>query len=139
MSKLPADATLQYIVNNGLLNKPFDWMSALGKNLRTLPKDRGPYCVRIGISGTGHSPNYRIEPMLEPERTLEDEKATVFDIPDTAHWAYLAARNTAYNGRNHEILVSGLVPENWSTKTSTEKEISDLLLQTWRAPRNSRR
>ncbi len=136
MSKLPPDATLTFILNNGMLRKPSDWLAKVSNNIRALPRDRGPYCVRIGISGTGHSPNYLIEPITEPAKTPEDDKASLFDIPDTAHWAYLAARNTAYSGRNHEILVSGLALESWSTKTTTEREVGALLLRSLNAPRN---
>lgn len=135
MKKLPNDATLEFIINNGLLNKPLEWVSAVSNKMRALPTDRGPYCVRIGVSGTGHSPNYRIEPISKPDRTPEDNGGNVFEIPDTPYWEYLAAINTAYNGRNHETLVSGLVPENWSTQTSTQEEVNRLLLQCWRAPR----
>lgn len=139
MSKLPPDATLSYIVDNGLLNKPSDWLAKVFNLIRALPKDRGPYCVRIGISGTGHSPNYRIEPVDEPELTPEDAHITLGHIPDTPRWAYLAARNTAYNGRNHEVLVSGLIPDHWSTKATTEQEINKLLLRCLNVPRNGGR
>lgn len=75
----------------------------------------------------------------EPEKTPEDYSGNIFDIPGTAHGAYLAARNTAYNGRSHEILTSGLAPENWSTKTVSEQEIGALLLRSLNAPRNGAR
>lgn len=136
MDPLPSDATLRYIVNSGRLNKPSDWICALLKNLHALPKVRGPYCVRIGLSGTGHSPNYRIEPISEPEKTPEDDIASPFNIPETPHWAYRVALNTAYNGRGHKKLMSGLNQENWSSETNSEQEINELLLRCWNAPQN---
>lgn len=127
MSKLPPDATLTYIIDNGLLNKPSDWIRDVYRNLLSLPKDRGPYCVRIGLSGTGHGPNYRIEPLHEPEETPEDRLASITNIPDTPRWAYLLALNNAYDGRSHKhsTKLSGLARDNWSAKTSTEQDIKD--------------
>jgi hypothetical protein len=135
MDKLPSDVTLEYIVNNGLLNKPDNWIGKVLGIMRRLPDERGPYCLRIGVSGTGHAPNYRIEPIHEPEKTPPKEGEGPFDTP---HWGYLAARNTAYSGRSHEVLLSGLVKESWSNKISTAEEVSALLLQVHRATKMSR-
>lgn len=137
MNKLPHDANLEYIVNNGLVNRPSDWIRGVFGNLLKLPKEYGPYCVRIGLTGTGHSPNYRIEPINEAERTPEDDEATIFNIPNTPRWAYLEARNNAFDGRNHKKTsrLSGLAQDNWSTRTSTEQEIKDLLQRLRSVPR----
>jgi len=53
----------------------------------------------------------------------------LFNIPNTPRWAYLEARNNAFDRRNHKKTsrLSGLVRDNWSTKTSTEQDIKDLL------------
>ncbi|MBP1862203.1 hypothetical protein [Rhizobium herbae] len=130
MNQLPSDATLAYVVNNGLLNKPDDWIAKVLGIIRGLPDERGPYCLRIGVTGTGHAPNYRIEPIHEPARTEEDLKSL-----DTPHWAYLGAINTAYSGRSHAIIVSGLDKESWSSKANTVQEVGALLLQMHRAPK----
>ena len=138
MVKLPSDANVTFLVNNGLLYKPSDWLPSMYGNFRKLQKQYGVSCVRIGLSGTGHSPNYRIEPISKPSSATKEE----FDdamIRGGSHPQvdYLIARNTAFNGRSHkkpDNLQGSLNQENWSSSVCTEDDIKALLKQVRTAP-----
>ncbi|MDD1498484.1 hypothetical protein PVA19_08665 [Agrobacterium sp. CNPSo 3708] len=138
MGKLPRDADLIFLVKHNLLFKPVDWLPAMYGNFIKAQKKYGPSCVRIGLSGKGHSPNYRIEPLNEPPKATpeEFEKALLYD-GSHPQVDKMIARNTAFSGRSHKqpsTLQGSLDQENWSSAVNTEIEIKDLLQQVRRAP-----
>lgn len=129
MGKLPENVTIQYLVRNGLLRKPEDYIRSVWRNCLNFRKDHGAFCVRLGLSGTGDSPNYRIEFAVAPKEQPTSEEAGDFFAGRKSHPAMeaLVAKNSAFSGRSHKVSVTGLDRDNWSTATQDEDAILSLL------------
>ena len=56
---LQADATITDLLNS--LNKRRDYVHGVFTNMWKCKREYGSASVRIGVSGAGRSPNYRIE------------------------------------------------------------------------------
>ncbi|WP_129567292.1 hypothetical protein [Agrobacterium tumefaciens] len=137
MAKLPSNADIKFLVNNGLLYKPSDWLPSMYGNLLKSQKLIGPCSLRIGLSGTGHSPNYRIEPLSEPPAATQDEfDNAMFRGGSHPSVDHLHARTTAFSGRSHKKAenLHSLHSENWSSAVSTEDDIKALIKQVRTAP-----
>ena len=100
---LPRNSTLRELKPT-LLNAESFVRRVLGVMLRE-KRTHGPVVIRLGITGTGKAPNYRIE--------------------DAGGTAVLAI-----DGANHEAWSEGAKfeePENWSSATMSEQDIKDLI------------
>ena len=105
MPNIPKNATLRDLLS-GLSDKDAFVSGVFGVAHRAA-KERGEINVRMGVTGTGKFPNYRVE--------------------DAAGLPMYAI-----NGANHERWPEGeefSAPENWSTETMTNEEVKDLLAE----------
>jgi hypothetical protein len=103
------------------LVQPERYVRLVLSNIVAAEKEYGPVVVRIGVTGTGQFPHYRID---------RREKREILDSELTA---YIALQ--AFNGRNHQPLA--MVPEgeegdilrdeHWSTGDMTREEVMMLL------------
>lgn len=111
---LPDDFTFVDLWRKKLLADPEEFLRNVARNLREREKAlQRPCTVRIGLSGSGKFPNYRIEPIMEG---------------DEPSWAELAAKNTAFGGKSHKVQMSGLLSEHWS-RTAMTTDQADMLRQ----------
>lgn len=100
---LPKDATLRELQPT-LLNAESFIRKVLGVMVRE-KRNHGPVVMRLGVTGTGKSPNYRVEDL--------DGRAIL-----------------AIDGANHEAWSDDARfegPENWSNATMSEQDIKDLI------------
>lgn len=106
---LPADATITSIAR--LLGNPEEYVRQTFGHLHRIRREaKANARLRIGRTGTGDMPNYRIEILAED--------ATVVGDPQT------------FRGDNHQPLFednSDLDEPRWSTATSTYAEVQALL------------
>ena len=114
--RISGDATLADVIQT-----PEDYLCAVLRHLHRCRKENGGNLVlRIGITGRGIVPHYRID---------EHSRWKLFDNEENDNFAAVAA----FNGRNHEPLVTeGEEPEllhdhNWSTRAMTFDEVKALL------------
>lgn len=129
MAKLPGNVTIRSLMHNGLLHKPEEYIRNMWRNCLVFKKDHGAFRVRLGLSGTGQAPNYRIEFAVAPKEQPTSEEIGDFFAGRKSHPALdaLVARNNAFSGRSHKISLTGLDHDNWSTATQDEEEILSLL------------
>lgn len=103
------------------LAQPERYVRLVLSNIMAAEKEYGPVVVRIGVTGTGQFPHYRID------------RREVRQILDSELMAYVALQ--AFNGRNH--LPLAMVPEgeegdilrdeHWSTGDMTREQVMTLL------------
>lgn len=101
---LPKDATLRDVVT--LLDKPENFVRQVVGVMHKAAKECGEVVMRLGITGTGHAPNYRIE---------HGEDGTPI---------------MAIDGANHKAWADGesfSAAPNWSTAVMTKEEVANLL------------
>lgn len=132
-NELCADTTLADIVTR--LHNPKRYIQRVLQNMEECGKNHGSVRVRIGITGTGDRPNYRIEPE-HPERidlNLLTAKMRG-ELPDERHkelevqLAHFAAHFSAYNGNSHERLADGHLHEaHWSDRYMSLEEVRNML------------
>ncbi|WP_201412929.1 hypothetical protein [Mesorhizobium sp. J8] len=114
--------TLRDLWESGRLKQPEEFLRQVWVRLRDCEKLFGPSCVCVGLTGSGASPNYRVQPI----------KKVDFPEPKDGRWLaenqyeYLALRNCAYSGVSHTRKLSGLGRENWSKIANTFGEIEQL-------------
>ena len=95
-----------------LLYDPEEFLRSVAGNFADREAELGCKCVvHIGRTGEGKFPNYLIAPIEEK-------------IGDPLRG--LAARNTAFSGKSHTIVSSGLVREHWSKVYMTREQIDKL-------------
>jgi hypothetical protein len=87
---LPVDVTLDFVFRNGLVNKREDYIAGIYGNARAFAVENGPWVVRLGASGTGHAPNYRIEFATSPPKATPEELKA--GLKGTAYIPAVAAR-----------------------------------------------
>ena len=112
--KLDDDATIADITTK--LDNPTEYVRGVFGNMVDCNKEHGTALVRIGTTGRGIVPHYRVE----PEFTLES-----FGDEDlwTTHFV-------AFHGRNHKRLDWGfgeLRGEHWSGGKMSYEEVQNLL------------
>jgi len=101
---LPKNATLRDVVPS--LDKPESFVRQVVGVMHEVAKEHGDIVMRLGVTGTGRSPNYRVESALSGEQIM------------------------ALDGANHKRWPDG---ENfsgvgtWSTAVMTKDEVSKLL------------
>ena len=103
------------------LVKPERYVRLVLSNIVAAEREHGPVVVRIGVTGTGQFPHYRID--RRDRHEIFDSELTV-DIPFQT-----------INGRNHQPLA--IVPEgeeadilrdeHWSNGDMTREEVMTLL------------
>jgi hypothetical protein len=115
------DAIVQDILTT--LKDPEEYLrGALGR-LYECCRERGNAVLRIGITGLGKVPHYRVDVPNGRKFSLIGEGEPAFD-----YWR-------AFHGSNHKLLVTeGEEPEilrneHWSTRVSTCAEVRELLGQ----------
>jgi hypothetical protein len=117
---LATDITLADVVAAHTLGRPLDYVRGVLENLHFATRKHGSVFVRLGITGTGQYPHYRID-------SLERRKG-VFDDREHDHFMALEA----YNGRNHRPLVREgeevdiLRDEHWSTRGMAHPDVQAL-------------
>src|SRR5262245_2287327 len=94
---LPDDVTIADIAST--LDGTVDYVRGVFGNVIEFKKQHGAAFVRIGTTGRGIVPHYRIEP---------GQPAGVEDWMDDAYW-------TAFHGRNHKKLEWGLLRNRGAT------------------------
>ncbi|MEQ8510451.1 MAG: hypothetical protein RIB43_15710 [Rhodospirillaceae bacterium] len=96
------------------LDNPTEYIRRVLANMHLCRKEFGSALVRIGTTGQGVAPHYRIEP--EPDlQTLAE------------NWD---AHFTAYHGRSHKRLDWGfgeLEDDHWSDESLTFEQVQSLL------------
>lgn len=128
MAKLPEDVRLDYIVRNGLANKPEEYIRGIFGNAKQFERRYGAWVVRLGAGGTGHAPNYRIEFAASPPKASPEElRAGMLGVQCIPEVEALAAANTMYGGSSHKVLLHGLVAGRWSTATDDEASLLAVL------------
>ncbi|MGR9499422.1 hypothetical protein ACU8OJ_21940 [Rhizobium leguminosarum] len=128
MTKLPQDVRLNYIVQNGLVNKPEEYIRGIFGNAKKFQQQHGAWVVRLGAGGTGHAPNYRIEFAESPPKASPEElKAGMLGAQYVPEVEALTAANRMYGGSSHMVLLHGLVAERWSTATDNEASLLAVL------------
>lgn len=127
MPKLPRDVRLDYIVRNGLVNKPEEYIRGIFRNAKQFERLHGAWLIRLGAGGTGHAPNYRIEFAAPPIASPEELQAGMLGIQFVPAVEALAAANAMYGGSSHKVLLRGLVAERWSTATDDEASLLAVL------------
>lgn len=128
MANLPNDLRLSFIVRNGLVNKPEEYIKGIYSNARKFAAKHGAWVVRLGVGGTGYAPNYRIEFATSPEEATREaiESGLKGDAYVPALEA-LTAANTMYGGTSHKVLKHGLADDKWSSVTDNEEDIRAIL------------
>lgn len=102
--KLPSDATLRDL--KSMLSDPDAFVSRAFGVLHRVAKDHGDVAMRLGITGTGQFPNYRIEEATSGRPII------------------------ALNGANHEPWPEGEKFDGtgtWSEATMSKAEVEGLL------------
>lgn len=133
MLKLPENITMAELIRLDLLKNPESYVRDVWKNCLNFKKQHegfnANFRVRLGLSGRGSAPNYRIEFETRPDVSYTDQEASDHfrGIKNHVAFDYLAAKNTAFSGVGHREKVSGLIQENWSTATEGENEIREIL------------
>jgi hypothetical protein len=109
MAKIAPDSTIADVVDT-LIDRE-NYLRGVVGNLSPRHRQHGSAVVRIGITGEGKAPHYRVE--------------TPPDAPGNQ------PGRTAFNGRNHEILVDDdlMMEQNWSERSMTLAEVRTLLGQ----------
>ena len=129
---LPEDATIATVLEMGTLSNPDRYLTGVLKNLMACQREHRSADVRIGRTGGGRAPHYRIEPEGGSFASNEREIMGI-DDPETvareAEHRWLACFN-AYNGRNHEKLDWGeaeLQSNSWSSRAMSIEEVRNLI------------
>ncbi|WP_126925132.1 hypothetical protein [Rhizobium vallis] len=128
MAKLPKDVRLDYIVRNGLVNKPEEYIRGIFGNAKQFERRHGAWVIRLGAGGTGYAPNYRIEFAASPSQASPEElRAGFLEGQYVPTVEALTAANTLYGGSSHKVLQHGLGDERWSTATDDEASLLSVL------------
>ncbi|RAZ88505.1 hypothetical protein DPM33_23560 [Mesorhizobium hawassense] len=120
--RLPEDATVLYVVRT--LDNPRVYVEGLFNKMHDYKRLHGSAFVRIGITGGGRIPHYRLEPTNSTTGFLAEFGNGIGD---------LARHFEAYHGQTHKQLdwgMSRLKGENWSRVYMSYEQIRELLLKT---------
>lgn len=120
--KLPADVLIEDIVSQ--LKKPVDYVRQVFGNMNAYKREHGAAHVRLGTTGRGLAPHYRIEPAPDRYAFLTDVK---FDNGD---WGDTSKYFIAFNGLSHHQMEWGaaeLQGAHWSEKYTSYDDVQALL------------
>ncbi len=118
---LPDDATIADIAPK--LNGPKEYVRRVLENMIDFRKEHGAAVVRIGTTGTGFAPHYRIQKSIIDSAT---EIMVGIESSETDEAEYFQA----FHGRSHKRLDLGsaeLRTEHWSRRSMTFDETQNLL------------
>jgi hypothetical protein len=119
---LAKDVTVEQVLPT-LLHPEHYLVGVLG-NMVLAKREYGDACIRIGITGDGKAPHYRVEPGEDRLRALE--KAILDNRDDD-----LARYYVAYLGQGHRRLPWGkeqlLKSDNWSSSRTSIGELQVIL------------
>ena len=113
-ARLADDAIIADIITN--LDNPAEYVRGVFGNMLDCKKKYGTAFVRIGTTGRGIVPHYRVEPEFNIEMFVNDE--------------LFAAHFVAFHGRNHKRLDWGfgeLRGEHWSDRKMSYDQVQNLL------------
>lgn len=100
----------------GFLDDPVEYVRGVLTNMTAVKKQHGSAVVRVGTTGRGVAPHYRVEPDLpDIEQILEQDLSPYF---------------IAFHGRNHEKLGwdhKQLQNDSWCMGHMTYSEVQTLL------------
>ncbi len=102
-NSIPSDSTLDTVWLS--LSKPKDFASGVMQSMHSMRKLGDRVHVRLGVTGTGKAPNYRVEDRLN-------------ELP-----------SVAYNGANHQPFDDDeqlQTVSTWSSKTMAYDEVAAL-------------
>ncbi|MBP1885723.1 hypothetical protein [Sinorhizobium mexicanum] len=126
---LPENVTLKYLVENRLLPNAEDYIRCIRLNCRQLGKGKGEYVVRLGRTGDGIAPNYRIE--FPSDQAVCATSGELHNHFTGARWPAdvdeFFSRDNVFNGRSHKEAVLGKAKESWSVETDDEASMMGLL------------
>ncbi len=124
---LPERCTIRDLLDEGKLSE--NYVRDIWKNCLTFKKLNGDFHVRIGLTGKGAAPNYRIEFANPPKEQPTSEQARDHFAGRSSHPAieFLTANNTAFSGRSHKKAMNALDHEKWSSQVSTSADIEQIL------------
>lgn len=111
------------------MSDPVKYVGGVVRNFALYGYDRETSAIRIGVSGAGIFPNYKIEkPTVAVTITVVSRQFRMTMTP--AH---------TFSGRNHremtELNDQERHDENWSTNTMTIAELEALLSNLWQIDR----
>lgn len=129
-NKIPKDATITVI--RGRLSDPDAYLRGVLGNMILCRKRYGTAVVRIGTSGEGRAPHYRVQPA---ETYVDATMREVFAVGDPEALAREEERTntslyTAYHGKSHEPLKWGkkeLQDVSWSDRWMNIEQVQSLL------------
>ncbi|TPL76242.1 hypothetical protein FJ941_25545 [Mesorhizobium sp. B2-3-13] len=114
--------TLRDLWESGRLKGAEEFLRQVWVRMRDCEKLYGPSCVRVGLKGSGASPNYRVRPIQKVEFPEPKDGQWL----DETQYEYLALMNCAYGGLSHTRTHSGLGQETWSKIANTIDEVQRL-------------
>lgn len=121
--------TLRDLWKNGQLSYAQEYLRRVFIQHNDISKDLGECVIRIGLTGTGHSPNYRVEPILINDDPVSLEamisgKAT--SEQERVALRALSNRQAIFSGRSHKRIDLSPGNENWSRHAMTLSELQAL-------------
>ncbi|RWA80459.1 hypothetical protein [Mesorhizobium sp.] len=114
--------TLRDLWESGRLKQAEEFLRRVWVNMRDCERLFGTATVCVGLTGSGTSPNYRVQ----PEQQIEFAKPGDGSPLAENQYEYIAARRCAFSGISHIQQVTGLGRENWSRLANTIGEIQQL-------------
>ncbi|MER9687877.1 MULTISPECIES: hypothetical protein [unclassified Mesorhizobium] len=119
--KLSGNATVLDVVRT--LDQPRGYVLGVFNNMHDYKRRHGSAFVRIGITGRGMMPNYRLEPTND---------SVMGFLADLVQGGDVDRHFVAYHGRNHEQLDWGpkeLKGPHWSSAYLDHETVRTLLLE----------
>ena len=101
---IPPDGTLPDVLAS--VDKPESFVRQMLGVMQNVAKEHGPVVVRLGITGTGRAPNYRLE--------SADSREPIMAIDGANHKPWAQGENFAG-------------ASNWSTAVMSRDEVASLL------------
>ena len=121
-AKLATDVTVEAIVAG--LNKPVDYVRKMFGNMHDFKREYGAAYVRLGTTGRGLAPHYRIEPAPDRLAFLGEIAISDDDWGDTSKYFL------AFNGLSHQKMEWGaaeLKGAHWSSAYTAYDDVQSLL------------
>ena len=129
-NSIPADATIAVI--KGRLRDPIEYVRRVLMNMQSCKEEHGDAVVRIGITGEGVAPHYRIEPEEGLGAPVGRELSShTSDEMERERTYILRAFYNAYNGFSHKKQIrwshKELQDDSWSRHSMILAEVRDLI------------
>ena len=126
-TRLPENPTVADVIPT--LKKPEEYLRRMLSNMMLCKREHGAACVRIGVTGAGVAPHYRVGPPMEgmaaPTEHLLGDEPLFCDPIDLTPWY------KAYNGRGHQQIEAWGLREmglnSWSNREMSLDDVRALL------------